>query len=187
MATIVDSYSESNYSVDNGFGVFGVNISGQSFTGNGYVIDSAVFYLYKSGTPTGNITAKIYAETHTTAFGTDSVISGAALATSDNYEISTLLTTSYALITFTFSGVNKITLTNGVKYVVTVEYPIGGSAGNNPFMGQDNTSPTHSGNTVYSTSSYNASTDSCFYVYGTPTPATLTGISQLTAVSSLTL
>ena len=54
--------------------------TGQSFTGNGGTLDSCVFELGKSGSPTGNAVAKIY--NHTGTYGTSSKPTGAALATS---------------------------------------------------------------------------------------------------------
>ena len=117
MATIVDSYSETNKSQVNGFGSPTFQGYGQSFTGDGGTLNSSKFYLEKRELPTGNIVSKVYA--HSGTFGTSSVPTGSALATSDNVDVSTL--GLLALVTFTFSGANKITLTNGTKYVVTVE------------------------------------------------------------------
>ena len=70
-----------------------------------------------------------------------------------------------ALSTFTFSGANKITLSDGTYYVVVVEYS-GGDTSNNVIVGLDNSSPSHSGNTVAYSSSWNYySRDTIFYVY----------------------
>lgn len=166
---IVDSYSESNYSgagdeiqIDNGI----INSSGgaQSFTGDGGVLNSAKFYLRKVGSPTGNGVAKIYA--HTGTFGTSSLPTGAALATSNTFDVSTL-TTSLALATFTFSGAEKITLTNTTKYVATFEYS-NGDASNLIEAGFDSTSPSHGGNSSYKSDVDWFALDTldlCFYVY----------------------
>lgn len=124
-----------------------IEMGGQAFTGDGNYLHSVAFQLAKNGTPTGNMTVKIYAETHATAYGTDSVGTGAALAESDAIDVSTL-TTSRVIKTFTFTGANRIQLTNGTKYVAVVSY-------NNATwpdylrMGWDNTSPTHAGNACY--------------------------------------
>lgn len=171
MSTIVDSYSESNQSSDFTLSSdeTGHTYFGQSFTGDGGTLESAKFYIKKSGSPTGNINVYIYTETHATAFGTDSLPTGSVLATSDNFDVTTL-TTSYTLTSFTFSGAEKITLTNGTKYVVAVKYDATVSSTGSLIVGYDSTSPTHAGNVVrffnfnttwYAQSGY----DCCFYIY----------------------
>ena len=171
MAILIDSYSESNQSSVIVVSAGEFSAVGQSFTGDGNVLDSAKFYLSKNGTPTGNAYVKIYAETHSTAFGTDSLPTGAVLATSDAFDVSTL-TSSLQLSTFTFSGAEKIRLTNGVKYVVVFEYTAGNPYADNISVGEDGSSPTHSGNMSYygGSWSYDTGIDVCFYVYGETTP-----------------
>jgi hypothetical protein len=167
---VCDSYSESNRSFDQiltGTEFAGGRPNwGQSFTGNGAVLDKATFYLKKVGSPTGNATAIIYA--HSGTFGTSSVGTGSALATSATLDVSTL-TTSYALKDFTFSGGNKITLTNGTNYVVVVNYAGGDGFSNYVHVGVDNSSSSHGGNQVERTGAgvwtANSSNDACFYVY----------------------
>lgn len=167
MAEIVDSYSESNYSSSYGSGgdVNNYNFLSQSFTGNGGVLQSVVLYLKKSGLPTGNATVSIYA--HSGTYGTSSVPTGSALATSDNFDISTL-TTSFALVTFTFTGAEKITLTNGTYYCLVLENS-NGDNGNYVLMGMDGTAPTHSGNKAHGNVigflAAESWYDFCFYVY----------------------
>lgn len=140
---------------------------GQSFTGNGKVVQTVSWYLKKTGSPTGTATANIYA--HSGTFGTSSIPTGAALATSQTFTVSNL-TTSYQLITFRFLGSSSITLTNGTNYVVTIEYS-SGSSGNTVDVGSDNPHPTASGNgSTLTTTTWTASstTDYPFYVF-TPT------------------
>ena len=161
-----DSYAEANSDSEltlNSGGVVGV---GQSFTGEagiGSTLASAKFYMKKTNSPTGNAVAKVYA-----AFGTDGVSaipSGAALATSGNFDVSTL-TGSLALVTFTFTGANKIALTRDTVYIVTVEYA-GGDGTDNIQVGYDGSSPAHAGNYVSLTGSVwtaNAARDTVFYV-----------------------
>lgn len=168
-ADIIDSYSESNQDQNqNIMGIGGAIASvGQSFTGDGKTLSSVQLYLKKSGSPTANTVVKIYAETHATAFGTDSKPTGTALATSDVFDPSTL-TTNYQLITFTFSGAEQITLTNGSYYVLTIE-PDALGPGNFITVGQDTSSPTATGNESYfSSPNWNAQStvDVIFYVYG---------------------
>ena len=143
-----DSYSTSN---QDGTGKCGANDPGngiypgyaQAFdSGAGGTLDLCKFYLSKTGTPTGNATAKIYA--HTGTFGTDSKPTGTALATSDVLDVSTL-TGSLVEKTFNFSGANRIALTASTKYCVTIEYS-GGDASNYVNVGFDENSPTHGGN-----------------------------------------
>lgn len=159
MATIIDSYSESNFVTDTTITV------GQSFTGDGQTLDSAKFYLKREGSPSGNVVAKIYA--HSGTFGTSSLPTGAALATSDNVDVSTIGTGSYALVDFPFSGANRITLANGTKYVVVWETSF--TFPNYVHIGYDSTSPTHGGNfSFFSGGVWNVENtrDLLFYVYG---------------------
>jgi len=140
---------------------------GHSFTAAAGDITKNEFYLKKVGTPTGNATAILYA--HSGTFGVSSIPTGAALATSDNFDVSTL-TTSYALKNFTFTGAQQYTMTSGTKYVIAIKYT-GGDASNYVSVGIDSTAPTHNGNFCYYDGSwgYNANCDICFYVYvGTP-------------------
>ena len=137
----VDSYNESNKDTFNGVDGSRKGI-GQSFTpsADGY-LSTAKFYIAKSGSPTGSAVAKVYA--HTGTYGTSSKPTGTALATSDNFDPSTL-TASYVVTSFTFSGANQILLSSGVNYVVTLEWP--GSAGATILVGCDNSSSSHAGN-----------------------------------------
>lgn len=160
-----DSYSETNQT--NVFVLYDTGDTGwgQSFAGNGGLLSQAVFYLAKVGSPTGNATANIYA--HSGTFGSSSVPTGTALATSATFNVATL-STSLALITFTFSGANQITLSNGTNYVVSVEYS-GGDVSNYVRVGYDNTSPTAAGNAAELFGSWSSnSNDLCFYVYTAP-------------------
>lgn len=163
MAQIVDSYSESNINIGNILAVT-INGLGQSFTGDGGILNSSVFSLKKSGTITGNAYSKIYA--HSGTFGTNSIPTGSPLAISDAFDVSTL-TTSNVLKTFTFTGSNKINLDNGTHYVVTVEYSGGDGSSNYAQVGGDNSSPTAAGNESYHMSSWTSqnTVDLCFYVY----------------------
>jgi len=156
-----DSYSETNQSAELTMDSNNFQGIGQSFTSTGGTLDKVSFYLKKQNSPTTG-TAKIYS--HSGTYGVSSV-PGTLLATSDVYDVSTL-TTSFQVITFTFSGANKISLSASTNYVVAFEY----SATANPnsvLAGYDSTSPTHSGNSVFSTGSYTANNtiDVPFYVY----------------------
>ncbi len=170
MANLLDSYSESNndgggrlYSGGAFEDVFG-EAAAQAFDSGSYgTLDSAKFFLSRTGSPTGNAVAKLFA--HSGTFGSSSSPTGSALATSDNFDVSTL-TTSLALVTFNFTGANRYAMTPSTKYCIVVEYA-GGGATNRINFGADGSSPTHPGNmAVYGGGSWFVSAkDLCFYVY----------------------
>lgn len=168
-ANIVDSYSESHQNKSVGINSGSNTGWGQSFTGDGSTLGSVVFYMSKTGSPSYNVTAKIYA--HSGTFGTSGIPTGTALATSDNFAVSTL-TTSLVLTTFTFSGANQITLTNGTKYVVTFENSNAGIS-STPNIGYDDASPSHAGNAsslIGATWTASSIRDTIFYVYDNTLP-----------------
>lgn len=166
---VVDSYEESNKNTSDFLYTGGTTYTavGQSFTGNGGKLDKTTFYLRKEGTPPSNVVSKIYA--HSGTFGSSSVPTGAALATSDNV-VATSLSTSFSLADFNYSGANEITLTSSTKYVVTVEYsPVGSNNLNYVEVGRDSSSPTHGGNWSGNFGGWSAlsGSDLIFYVYDT--------------------
>ena len=164
MAQLIDSYSESNNDYGHTMYSGWRTRTGQSFTGKKLKLSSCVFYIKKVGSPTGNAVAKLYA--HSGTFGASSVPTGSALATSDNFDVATL-STSYGLITFNFTGVNKYLIDAGY-WCIDCEYS-GGDSSNYITIGADNSSPAHSGNSFIYDSSWTATTqDICFYVYGIP-------------------
>jgi hypothetical protein len=166
---VVDSYSETNASNSTWLYSGSTTKVGQSFTvSSDVILTSAQFYLKKSGSPTGNAVAKLYA--HSGTYGTSSKDTGSALATSDNFDVSTL-TTSNQLISFTFSGANQYSMTAGY-YCITLEYS-GGDVSNKVVFNFDSTSPTHSGN--FFTTVPQDVNDCCFYVNGGSFSPTLIG------------
>jgi hypothetical protein len=178
---LIDSHSESN---NTGVFYLGQNTNGtklgQSFT-NSYdsKLTSAKFYLRKYNSPTGDMTVKIY--NHSGTYGTTSVPSGAAIATSDVKDASTIPSSALTLVEFSFSGANQITLSSGTYYVVSVEFS-GGDSSNFIYVGTSSGgSATHSGNYCYAFTSWspNGNYDLNFYVYGTRlytiTASTMTG------------
>jgi len=158
---LVDSYSESNQDSDLTLSAGAIVGASQSFSGDGTDLHSAVFYLKKLGAPTGNVTCKLYA--HSGTFGTDSIPTGAALATAPVLDISTL-TTTYALTTFTFG--TTYTMVSGTKYCIALEYS-GGDASNNVKVGVDVSAPTHGGNDARLVGAAWSALggDLCFYIY----------------------
>lgn len=159
---VIDSYSETNAnSYGSNLNSTGLTAIGQSFTGDGGSAGLARFYARKVGSPTGNMVAKIFA--HSGTFGTSSVPSGAALATSDPVDAATLTGTE-TLTAFTFPA--PVTVTAGTKYLVTIEYS-GGNGSNYVQTGIDTSSPTHGGNAYYTVSGSDtavSSWDLVFYV-----------------------
>lgn len=183
MSTIIDSYSETNQSSFYYSDSRSNTLVGQSFENIiSDVLDICKFYLKKTGSPTGNATAKIYS-------GSSNVYNSypeTLLATSDNFDVSTL-STSYSLIQFTFSGVNKITLSDNTWYHVVFSYS-GGDANNYVNVGFDSSSPSHSGVSGYGVDlvhyNINSGGDLCFYVYNTSTPSTSPSISPSSSISA---
>lgn len=115
---------------------------GQSFTGDGGKLANVVFYLSKTNTPSGNAVAKVYA--HSGTFGTSSIPTGTALATSQTVDVTTL-TGSLTETTFYFSTQNQNpVLAAATKYVVTIEYSSGTST--NTVNVAANSSTVHGGN-----------------------------------------
>lgn len=168
MATLTDSYSESNSNGDASFGLN--NAYAQSFTSDSDAsnnLDSAKFYLKKVGSVSGNIVAKLYAMSGT--MGTSSVPTGSALATSGVIDVATV-TTSYVLYVFTFSGVERYAMAASTNYTITVEFAGGVDVSNTLHAGRDNSSPTDDGNLALrsagtGTWTPNSGIDLCFYVY----------------------
>lgn len=140
---VFDSYGEANKSNDESMASDLDNAEGQSFTGNGQTLESAKFWMRKTFSPTGTMVSKVYA--HTGTYGSTGVPTGAALATSGTIDVTTL-TTSYALVEFTYTAADRIALTNGTKYVVTVEYSTSPFATGTVLAGSDLSTPTHGGN-----------------------------------------
>jgi hypothetical protein len=171
----IDSYPEDNAN-SGGLAVNSINRLGvgQSFTGNGGTLGGVAFSISKTGSPTGNAVAKIY--THSGTYGASSIPTGAALATSDNFDVSTLTTVASTRV-LTFSGANQIVLTNAVNYIVSFEFS-GGDNLNTPTIMRDSSAPTHSGNAaLLNTSSvWSALNTQDLLFYILPVGATGTGV-----------
>lgn len=165
----LSSYSESNQDSLQNIGDGTTSGVAQSFTtpaatattNNRGCFARAIFYLKKVGSPTGNIVAKLYA--HSGVMGTSSVPTGAALATSNNVDVSTL-TGTLALTNFAFPATWYQFAAN-TSYVIALEYS-GGNGSNYVQVGYDSSAAGHAGNK----STYNGSVwaaqathDCCFY------------------------
>lgn len=168
---------------------------GHSFAGAAQTLSRVQFMLSKTLTPTGNATAKVYA--HSGSKGTTSVPTGAALATSQVVDVSTL-TGTLTMTDFEFR--DEFVMSAATDYVVTIEYT-GGTAANIVNVGTDATAPAHAGNLSTATTlfvwSAVAGTDAVFEVRSgaiavinvlesgdTPTVSTLSDISGATVVNA---
>jgi len=173
---LIDSYNEGNYSsggVTNALhpSTTSKTVHGQSFTmlSSNYLLTNATFYLKTAiGSPTGTMFAKLHA--HAGNYGSSSTPSGEPLATSEGISLTTL-TTSYALYTFNFNASQQYEMQANQQYCISVGYVASGTLDitHSYNIGEDNSSPTHSGNSFYylnSGFSYDASIDTIFYVYG---------------------
>lgn len=166
MSTLIASYNESNNDSVLQLRSGSIIRGGQSFTmlSSDYYLSSCKFYIKKLGSPTGNVTASLYA--HSGTYGTSSVGTGNALATSTtSLDISTLDGETFSLQEFLFD--ESFLMRANTYYVIVLNYN-GGSIGNTLNIGQDGSSPGASGNRVYYISSWTGDSgyDVCFYVYG---------------------
>ena len=160
---VADSYSETNQDTYVPVGATGSPIrQGQSFTGNGQHLTSVRWFLAKLGSPVGNVTAAIYA--HSGTFGSSSVGTGSALATSTTSVLASSLSSTFEWRSFDFDG--SFTLVNGTRYVVAIEASGLGASGNQVNVGADGSASTHAGNGCSYTSSWGPSgIDRIFAVY----------------------
>jgi hypothetical protein len=138
--------------------------AGPSFQGDGSTLGGATFLLKKTGAPTGNIVAKVYALTGSWTSNVNTPV-GLPLATSDPIDSSTL-STNYEEKRFTFSGANQIVLTGAANFAVVIEYT-GGNASNNVGVGADTTAPSYLGFTTrfFSLSWSALAADACFILH----------------------
>ena len=123
---LIDSYTAANININlasnHPSGGADYSSVGQCFnTTDSLLLTSAQFRLRKTLAPTGNSVARLYAITG--HYGTTAKPTGAALATSNNYDISTL-PGAFAWITFTFT--DAYTLAANTSYFICYENPAAG-------------------------------------------------------------
>ena len=180
---VTDSYPESNWA---GWGWFLCgNMStqiGQSFTpADAGSLDSAKFYMRRHGSPTGLVSAALYA--HSGTYGTDGIPTGPPLATSAPVDATTIGDV-FELVTFTFD--NTVPLTAGTHYFIAVMFEGGtysvGGVNHYLDVGYDYDEASHSGSTagywagdpalgfplVLGWNPYVPGPDTIFYVYVNP-------------------
>ena len=168
-----------------------ISAIGQSFT-TGTVareIIAAKFYLDVYGFPTGSLIANLY--THSGTYGTSSVPTGSALATSDSLNLMYLYAnmTSCRWVTFTFSGANQYLMAANTHYVIEVQAS-SGTFNSTYFVGVGGCNNLTDGNlnTYYSSAWHADSTeDNCFIIYGLKNQTIQTeGNKQTTVLSPTT-
>ena len=143
----------------------------QSFTGNGKSVYSIKLWARKYGSPTGSAYCYIY--DHSGTYGTSSIPTGSALATSNAVNVANIPLTM-GLVEFTFS--TPYPTVDGTKYVFVIEYS-GGDADNCFIFYVDSASPTHSGNRAWYNDSITtwvpeSTVDIFFYVKAAPALST---------------
>jgi len=154
-STEEDSYSESNQ--DGGVPLDSDPTKvAQTFTTGVSTgqLTRASFYLIKNNSPTGNMTAELYA----TSGGAPT---GSAVATSNTVAASSV-GTAYELVSFEFE--DEYTMSGSTTYAIAIDYT--GDASNYIQAGIDTSAPGHGGTCyTYSGSWSSQSYDMCFYVY----------------------
>ena len=167
LGQLVDSYPETN--ADTGYIVEQSGTShGQSFRGAGQPLTGAGFFLYRTGSPAGTISAALYA--HTGTFGTSTgVPTGSPLATSTTTTTAMTIPTTQAAAAwqeFVFDG--TYTLTDTTPYFIVLTTSSANTVGNSLIIRADESAPTAAGRAAaWSGTSWSASnvSDSVFRVY----------------------
>ena len=136
-------------------------------------MSQAGFYLEKaSGTPTFDLTSVLYA--HSGTFGTSSVPTGTALATSTAIN-ATALPAGASWVYFNFD--KTFTLVNGTSYCIAIHSSILGENPNFVYVYADNTAPTHPGNRAAFSGSWTApGGDLIFRVHTVSVPPASTAV-----------
>ena len=143
----------------------------QSFTtlATPYNITSVKFFLAKYGNPTGMAHAALYA--HSGTYGVSSIPTGSPLATSGDFDVSTLQApVDIDLYTFTFNSSQQYQMAANTHYAIVYQNPTSGVMNSTNYIDVGCGSG-HSGNLALYFGSYsywNVETqDMIFYVYGT--------------------
>jgi hypothetical protein len=180
--TLNDSYSETNANssvilMGQSGGLTAWYAGGQAFSSIGGKLSQVKFYLHKTGTPTGNLFAKLYAMSGT--FGSTGIPTGPMLAKSNAINVATL-TGSAQLIAFTFSGAQQYLMTNGTHYVIICDASDDASntvtsSGNTSVIWRNGPSSTHPGDEAWTSNGWPSGSptwntdgvgwDVIFYVY----------------------
>lgn len=152
--TANDNTEDSNADTGSTFQVGNATIVGQaqSFTvgGNAVYATEASFWLSRVGSPTGDLTAVIYA--HSGTYGSSSVPTGGALATSDPIAAADI-DGANGKVTFRFPS--PTLLTASTNYVVAIE-KVAGDGSNHILVQGLASSGTHGGNRSQDTGAWAA-------------------------------
>ncbi len=158
--SVVDSYSETNKDDNVVLGTIGEDAYSQAFKSSStQTLYSVKFYLSQKRrtfpepilTPTGTLKVRIYQHSGTYGVdGTPELPTTTYLAESDIVQAN-VISTSYALQEFVFTGPNRIKLQRNTYYCAVIMYT------SNPTdsiivginVGTDSSSPTHLGNPAY--------------------------------------
>lgn len=144
----------------------------QSFTGIAGAFSKITVELRATGSPTGNVTASLFADDGGT-FGTTGKPTGTALATSTAIAASSISTVSTQ---YTFTFASPYTMTAGTIYWIAIEYS-SGSSSNKIGVVVDISSPTAPGRCAYyngttwafttydNTGTSGATDDLCYNIY----------------------
>lgn len=180
IGTLGDEAIAANYTDrDSGYAIWklfqqgdGCSALGETFqvpSDGNYKLTKAGFCLRRTGSPTGYAHVVLYLMTGT--FGVDGMPTGSALATSDDFDVSTL-TTSYTWYNFTFSSTQEYVMQAEEFYCIVYQNPSSGFFDSTNFVlvGMNET-PTYEGNrNGYIDDWYGDNVfDTSFYVYGLPT------------------
>lgn len=171
MSEICDSYSEANASTSYLFYKDSWEGVGQAFSGNGGVLESAKFYLKRSNNAQGTLYAHVW--NIMWEFGSSAVplYNTEPIATSDPVDVADVPDEA-SLVTFNFSGDDKIILGATTKYCVTLEDETESVHPDYLYMYGDRTSPTHAGNECHKSGGlpwgYDGDHDMIFYIYVAP-------------------
>lgn len=152
-ATQVDSYPDTNGDTTVQLYSGATTRLAQSFVGTAGKLSRAIFSLQRAASPTGNVVAKLYADTGGSGPGT-------LLATSEVVDI-TGIGVAWAQVDFEFE--DEYTLAAATTYWISVEYS-GGDSTNRLEVEVDSSAPGHSGSCYSYTGSWSSETyDMCFY------------------------
>ena len=119
--SLIASYSESNKNGGQDIEGLVYDAWGETFTNtSSIVLSSCKFYINSlfNNTLTGTAYARLYA--HSGTFGSSGVPTGSPLAESDSYDVSVLTNSTYQLVTFNFTGVAQIELTQNTNYCIAL-------------------------------------------------------------------
>lgn len=184
---LIDSYDTGDMTLESplGFAV-AVKAVGQSLSpGNDRVLTRAMFFINKTGSQSGTVTAKLYA--HTGTFGSGGTPTGAALATSNPINTDNIAAEAAPyLIEFIFENEDAYKIDSSLDYFIIMDG--GDLTSGSVRIAEDASVDTHAGNSAeYESGSWSSgANDVGFYIYGKDTPevATLT-TNQVGSISAI--